>query len=146
MSNENMNDASKLWNHLDDILRVLVLEEEDVLRPQWRVRSNKAETNLLWQQYSFSHVVLTKCHESGFSRKQTGSGANFSLGLLLLKLAAERDIYAKQRMLAPVPNLSVKFFLFFLVVLIFSLRLDRIKCWLRWERELTPSNTGSDQK
>lgn len=144
MSNENMNDASKLWNHLDDILRVLVLEEEDVLRPQWRVRSNKAETNLLWQQYSFSHVVLTKCHESGFSRKQTGSGANFSLGLLLLKLAAERDIYAKQRMLAPVPNLSVKFF--FLVVLIFSLRLDRIKCWLRWERELTPSNTGSDQK
>lgn len=144
MSNENMNDASKLWNHVDDILRVLVLEEEDVLRPQWRVRSNKAETNLLWQQYSFSHVVLTKCHESGFSRKQTGSGANFSLGLLLLKLAAERDIYAKQRMLAPVPNLSVKFF--FLVVLIFSLRLDRIKCWLRWERELTPSNTGSDQK
>lgn len=144
MSNENMNDASKLWNHLDDILRVLVLEEEDVLRPQWRVRSNKAETNLLWQQYSFSHVVLTKCHESGFSRKQTGSGANFSLGLLLLKLATERDIYAKQRMLAPVPNLSVKFF--FLVVLIFPLRLDRIKCWLRWERELTPSNTGSDQK
>lgn len=144
MNNENMNDASKLWNHLDDILRVLVLEEEDVLRPQWRVRSNKAETNLLWQQYSFSHVVLTKCHESGFSRKQTGSGANFSLGLLLLKLAAERDIYAKQRMLAPVPNLSVKFF--FLVVLIFSLRLDRIKCWLRWERVLTPSNTGSDQK
>lgn len=91
---------------------MLVLEEEDVLRPQWRVRSNKAETNLLWQQYSFSHVVLTKCHESGFSRKQTGSGANFSLGLLLLKLAAERDIYAKQRMLAPVPNLSVKFFFF----------------------------------
>lgn len=89
---------------------MLVLEEEDVLRPQWRVRSNKPETNLLWQQYSFSHVVLKKCHGSGFSRKQIGSGANFSLGLLLLKLAAEKDIYAKQRTLAFVPNLSVKFF------------------------------------
>lgn len=48
-------------------------------------------------------------HESGFSRKQTGIGFNYSFGQLLLKLVEVKEVYATQQKLILLRNLRLKF-------------------------------------